>query len=163
MAGDIFQKEGTLATLEENGGSLATITAVAAVDATNATFDLRSGGVSGATQNTVFQFELVCQWGTITGIAKDTVAAELYIVPALDGTNYPDVDTTGGSSVLPQSSLKGTFVCTKAPSVSTNMRFMSPEMTLRPFLYKAYILNRSGQTISAGWTLKVMSSRNQYT
>ena len=159
MAGDLFLKEGTIATLEGNGGSLTTLTAVAADDAT---LDLRSGGLSGAVQNPLLQFELVCQWATITSIVKDTVATELYLLAALDGTNYPDVDTTGGASALPPQSYKGNFTCVKAPTANTNMRFNSPLLSLAPFLYKAYILNRSGQTISAGWTLKVMSARYQY-
>lgn len=159
MAGEIFLKEGTIATLEANGGSLATATAV---DANDATLDVRSGGLSGIIQNPMAQFELVCQWATITSIVKDTVAAELYLLAALDGTNYPDVDTTSGSSALPMVAYVGNFTCVKAPSANTNMRFNSPLVRLRPFLYKAYILGRAGQTISAGWTLKVMSARVQY-
>ena len=159
MAGDLFNKEGTIATLEANGGSLAT---TVAAEANDATLDLRSGGLTGAVQNLVFQFELVCQWATITSIVKDTVAAELYVVASLDGTNYPDTDT-GTPSALPPVAYGGNFTCTKAPTANVNMRFNSPRLALPPFLYKAYILNRSGQTISAGWTLKVMSSRGQYT
>jgi hypothetical protein len=160
MAGDIFLKEGTIATLEANGGSLATGTAV---DANDATLDVRGGGLSGAVQNPEAQFEFVCQWATITSIVLGTVAAELYLVPALDGTNYPDVNVTGGSSALPMPGYVGNFTCVKTPTADTNMRFVSPPVRLRPWLYKAYILNRSGQTISAAWTLKVMSARHQYT
>jgi hypothetical protein len=158
VAGDLFSKEGTIATLEASGGSLTTGTAV---DANDATLDVRAGGLSGVAQNIEAQLELMCQWATITGIVKDTVAAELYLVPALDGTNYPDVDTTGGTSALPMATHVGNFTCTKAPSANTNMRFPSPALRLRPWLYKAYILNRSGQTISTGWTLKIMSARYQ--
>lgn len=159
MAGDIFNKEGTIATLEANGGSCTTATAV---EANDATLNLRSGGLSGAAQNVGFQFELVCQWATVTGITVNVVVAELYVLAALDGTNYPDIDTTGGSSALPPSGYVGNFVATKAPTANTDTRFNSPIILLPPFLYKAYILNRSGQTISAGWTLKVMSYRLQY-
>jgi hypothetical protein len=159
MPGDLFLKEGTLATLEANGGSLTTLTAV---DANDATLDLRAAGLSGAVQNVLFQLELVCQWATITSIVKDTVAVEAYAVPALDGTNYPDVDVTGGASALPPPTYLGNIVCVKAPTANTDMRFVSPLFSLPPFLYKVYLLNRSGQTISAGWTLKVMSARRQY-
>lgn len=158
MAGDLFTKEGTIATLEANGGSLAT---TVAAEANDVTLDLRSGGLSGAVQNLLFQFELVCQWATITSIVKDTVAAELYILAALDGTNYPDIDT-GTPSALPGIAYVGNFTCTKAPTANTNMRFHSPRIALPPFLHKAYILNRSGQTMSAAWTLKVLSARGQF-
>ena len=160
MAGDIFKKIGTIATLEANGGSTTDGTATEADDAT---LDLRSGGLTGAVENIEFQFELLCQWSTVTGISAGTIVADLFCVPALDGTNYPDIDTTGGSSVLPANHFFSSFVATKAPSASTNMRFMSRVAELPPFLHKAYILNRSGQTISAGWTLKVLSARLQYT
>lgn len=160
MAGDIFNKEGSIATLEGNGGSLTTGTAVAANDAT---LDLRSGGLSGNAQNVIFQFELTCQWATVTGITLNTVVAELYALPALDATNYPDIDTTGGSSALPLNHFLGVFRATKAPTANTDARFVSPLIMLPPFLHTAYILNRSGQTISAGWLLKVLSHRLQYT
>jgi hypothetical protein len=159
MAGDLFTKEGTIATLESSGGSLTTGTAVAAATL----LDLRAGGTSGALQNLYFQCEFVCQWATVTGIVKDTVAAELYLLASLDGTNYPDVDTTGGSSALSDVGYLGNFKCIKAPAANVNMRINSPFFFRPPFLYKPYILNRSGQTISSTWTLKVMSARGQYT
>lgn len=160
MAGDIYRKIGTIATLEGNGGSTTTGTAT---EANDATLDTRSGGLTGAVENAIYQCELVCQWATITSIVAGTVAAELYVVPSLDGTNYPDIDTTGGSSSIGPEHYVGHFTCTKAPVANTDMRFVSPRFSLDPNLHKAYILNRSGQTISAGWTLKVMSSRWQYT
>ncbi len=160
MAGDLFLKEGTIATLEANGGSVSN---GSAVEANDATLDVRSGGLSGVVQNLDAQFELVCQWATITSIVAGIVAAELYLLPALDGTNYPDADLTGGASVLPiPGCYVGNFTVAKAPTANTNMRFVSPVVRLRPFLYKVYILGRAGQTISAGWTLKVMSARYQY-
>ena len=159
MAGDIFLKEGTIFTLESSGGSLTTGTAVAA----STTFDVRSNGSAGVIQNREAIFELVCQWSTVTGIVAGTVAAELYLLPAIDGTNYPDVDTTGGASFISFTSFAGNFSCSKAPTASTNMRFNSQHIRLRPLLYKAYILNRSGQTIASTWTLKILTNRDQYT
>lgn len=159
MAGDIRAKERAIVTLTTTGGSLTNLSA--GLGNQTADFDARSTG--NAPDDLQAQFELICQWGTITGIVKDTIAADLYLVPVLDGTNVPDVDTTGGASALPWPAYAATFACTKAPTASTNMRFVSALVTIPPRLYKAYILNRSGQTISANWTLKAVSDQAQYT
>lgn len=160
MAGELFYKESAgIVTLEDNGGALTT---GSAAEADFAVFDLRAAGLANIRQNLDFQFELVCQWVTITGVLLGVVAAELYCVPALDGTNFPDVDLTGTTSALPMATYLGNFTLDKQAVTLTNMRIPSPVVRLRPFLYKPYILNRSGQTMSSGWTLKVFSSRFQY-
>ena len=159
MGGDIFLKEGTIFTLTSSGSSLTNGTAVASSN----DLDVRSTGSAGVIQNLEALFELVCQWATVTGIVAGTVAAELYLSPALDGTNFPDVDLTSSSSFLQYSSFVGNFTCPKVPTGSTNMRFNSPVIRLRPLIYRPYILNRSGQTIASTWSLKVQSTRLQYT
>ncbi len=159
MAGDIFLKEGTIFTLESSGSSLTNGTAVAAT--TN--FDARNAGSAGVVQNIEALFELVCQWSTVTGIVAGTVAAELYAIPAIDGSNFADVDLTGGSSFISYPAYLGNFICSKAPTGSTNMRFHSSPIRIRPLLYKPYILNRSGQTIASTWSLKIITNRYQYT
>ena len=159
MAGDIRAKERAIVTLTSTGGSLTNGSAGAA----NGTADLDARSSGNAPDDLVCQFELVCQWATITSIVKGTVAAELYLVPLLDGTNLPDVDTTSGSSALPYSAFAGSFTCIKAPGANTNMRFVSGEVSINPVLYRPYILNKSGQTIAANWTLKVVPIQAQYT
>jgi len=159
MAGDIFLKEGSIFTLTSSGSSLTTGTAVAAAN----DLDVRNAGSAGVIQNLEAAFELVCQWSTVTGITPGTVAAELYLSPALDGSNFPDVDLTGSTSFLQYAAFVGNFMCPKVPTGSTNMRFHTSAIRLRPFIYRPYILNRSGQTIASTWTLKVMSTRLQYT
>lgn len=161
MAGDLFSKAGAIATLEASGAS--TLATGTAVEANDAVLDVRSGGLAGAVENLEFVFELVCQWVTVTGVLLGVVAAELYLVPAIDGTNYPDVDLTGGASALPHPTYVGNFTLIKQAVTVTDLRFPSPKVRLFPLQYKAYILNRSGQTISAGWSLKVFSARYQYT
>jgi hypothetical protein len=159
MAGDLRAKERAIVTLTTTGGSATTGSAVIG----NATADLDARSSGNAPDDLQAQFELVCQWATITSIVKDTVAADLYLIPVLDGTNVPDVDTTAGSSALPTSAYVGSFVCVKAPTANVNMRFVSPMVIISPRLYKAYILNKSGQTISANWSLKAVSDQAQYT
>lgn len=159
MAGDIRAKERAIVTLTTSGSSLTSGSAGAANG--TADFDARSGG--NAPDDLQAQFELICQWATITGIVAGTIAAELYLVPKLDGTNLPAIDTTAGSSRLPYACFAGVFECTKAPTANTDMRFVSDNVRFNPLLYTPYILNRSGQTISANWTCKAVSVQGQYT
>ena len=157
MPGDLRAKGRSIVTLTTTGGSLTTGSAgVAATD-----FDARTAG--NFPDDLQAQFELLCQWATITSIVAGTIAAELYLVPILDGTNLPDVDLTGGTSRLPFASFAGVFECVKAPTAATNMRFITPNISFNPMLMRPYILNRSGQAISANWSLKAVSVQAQYT
>jgi hypothetical protein len=159
MAGDIRAKERSIVTLTTNGGSLTTGSAGAANG--TADFDARSSG--NFPDDLQAQFEFVCQWATITSIVAGTTAAELYLVPILDGTNLPDVDLTAGSSRIPYAAFVGVFECAKAPTANTNMRFISCNVVFNPTLMRPYIINRSGQTMSANWSLKAVSVQGQYT
>jgi hypothetical protein len=158
MAGNIFAKERGIVTLTSTGSSITT--ASAAVANATADFDARTGG--NAPDDLQAQFQLTCQWATITGIVANTVVAELYLLPALDGTNFPDVDLTGGASYLPSAAYAGSFVCALAPTTNVNMTFISSNVLFNPLKLRPYILNRSGQTISANWTLKAVSVQAQY-
>jgi hypothetical protein len=157
MAGDIRSKERSAVTLTSSGSSLTNGSAGSA----GTDLDLRASGNGDNDLEVVF--ELLCQWGTITGIVKDTTVAALYLVPKFDGTNAADIDTTSGTSALPPSAFGSSFVATKAPTASTNARFVSDVVPLHPMLYTAYILNKSGQTISANWTLKALGAAGRYT
>ena len=159
MPGDIRAKERAIVTLTTTGASLTNSSA--GLGNQTVDFDARSTG--NAADDLQAQFELICQWATITSIVKDTTAADLYLIPVLDGTNVPDVDTTAGTSALPYTAFVGSFVCVKAPTANTNMRFITPVIDISPRLYKPYILNRAGQTITANWSLKVVSDQAQYT
>lgn len=159
MAGNLALKTGTAVTVTSSGGSTTTGTATSAGDV-----DFRSGGGTAALVEEIMAFaELTAQWSTTTSIAAGTVVADLYLVPKLDGTNAADVDTTSGSSYIASNYRVGSFVSPKALSTSTNYRFATAVFDLFPGLYTAYVLNRSGQTISANWTLKVLPAEAQYT
>ena len=109
------------------------------------------------------QFELLCNWATVTGIVLNTIVAELYLVPLFGGVDLPDIDLTAGSSALPLPSYASPFRCVKAPTAATNMRFISDTVQFNPFLFRTYLLNRSGQAMSAGWQVRDMSVQDQYT
>lgn len=159
MAGNLAAKERAIVTLTTTGGSLTN--GSAGLGNQTADFDARASG--NAPDDLQAQFELVCQWAAITSIVAGTIAAELYLVPVLDGTNVPDVDTTAGASRLPYAAYVAAFECVKAPTAATNMRFVTPNISFNPLLFKPYLKNTSGQTISANWSLKVVSVQGQYT
>lgn len=159
MPGDIRSKERAAVTLTSTGASIAT--GSAAVANATADFDARAGG--NAPDDLQAQFQLTVQWATVTNILVNTVVAELYLLPALDGTNFPDIDLTASTSALPGAAYAGAFVATKAPTASVNAVFISPNIAFNPFLLRPYILNRSGQTMAVNWTLKAASVQGQYT
>jgi len=151
---DIRAKERAIQTLTSTGASLTNGSGGSAGD-----IDLRtSGGYEGDFE---VQFELICQWATITSITNNTIVAELYLVPKMDGTNAPDVDTTSGASNFPQSAFGEWLVACKAPTANTDMRFTTKKFPVAPRLYTVYLKNRSGQTITANWTLKAIGDQGK--
>ena len=160
MAGNLALKTGTAVTITSTGAALTTGTAVSA-----GTIDLRSGGTANLIEQLMAFLELTCQITTITGVIAGTIIADAYLVPALDGTNYVDVDTTGGASYIASNFRVGSFVSPKQLVTLTTYRFATPIFDLFPALYSVYILNRSGETINASgnWTLKILAAEAQYT
>ena len=147
-------------TITSTGASTTNITATSA-----GTLDMRSGGTTGAVQPLSGYFELTAQWSTVTSIVSGTPVADLYLVPSADnGSNYATVDTTSGAGFIPSALRFGSFVNALAsPSGSTNYRFATAFGDVYPDIYTVYIINRSGQTLSANWTLKFFPIEGQYT
>lgn len=81
MVAAIRQKERSIVTTTSSGSSLTNGSAGVANGTAN--FDVRSGG--NFEEDRTAQFELICQWATVTGIVAGTIVAELYLLPALDG------------------------------------------------------------------------------
>jgi hypothetical protein len=156
MAGTIKFQEGSILTI--TSGTPAAVNSGAAALA--GALDCRSGG--SAADMFAALFSLTGQFATVTGIAAGTTIADLYLVPAIDGTNFPDIDTSA-ASYIPYTMRVGSFVAAKAPTASTNALFQSAPVELMPVLYNVYVLNRSGQTLSGSWTLKALATAAQYT
>lgn len=156
MPGNILLKEQALLTLTSAGLSLTSGSAGAA-----GTLDCRSGG--NAADMFAALFALTAQWSTVTGIVAGASVADLYLVPALDGSTYPDIDVTAGASYIPFPMLAGSFVSAKLPTATTNTVFQSAMVDLMPTVYAVYIINRSGQTMLANWSLKALAAAAQYT
>lgn len=164
MAGDIFYKERTIVTVQDRTNTTTFANGTGLLAAT-ANMDVRSGG--NFADDFAALFWLTCRWATITGITKGTVIAELYLVPTPDGTTIPDVDLTAGTSAISPTSFGGLFIASKAPTANTDALFNSGVVPVFPVLYKAYLINRSGQsvTVTSGtsWQLQAISVREQYT
>lgn len=92
-------------------------------------------------------WELAVTFGT--GPTLDA-AIDLYLVPAVDGTNYVD----GDASIRPAPNLYvGSFY---VRNVTSAQRMAIRDVPMPPGLYKAVIANNSGQAFpSSGSTLKV--------
>jgi len=161
MAGNVPFLEGAIQTITSTGAAATSGSAILA-----GTLNTSSGGPSATAGKVSALFSLLAQWATVTGIAANTTIADLYLVPAIDGTNFPDVDTTAGASVIPFSYRVGSFVASKVPTANTNMLFgtaSAAPVELFPAIYNVYIVNRSGQPMSANWTLKAQAAGVQYT
>jgi hypothetical protein len=158
MAGEIFAKEFPVTTFT-NGSTAGFANLVSA--STDANFDNRSTGPYPECYSAVFEFD--CKWlGATTGINNSTNVADLYLVPTLDGTNFPDL-VSGAAGFISPNHYVASFPATKTPTVSTLTRFMTQQIDLLPLLYQPWLINQSGQTIGSSWALKAVVVRNQYT
>lgn len=144
MAGNILQNASSIASLmgtELNSlvnGTFAT--ASAAYDNTPATLGAMTG-----------DFELVLATGTNMTANN---ACDLYLIPALDGTNY--VDVTGP----PPGCFVGSFIV----QATTAGRYALLGVRLPPTNFKAYLKNGSGVNLSSsGSTLKMVPGYSKYT
>lgn len=98
-------------------------------------------------------FILKCQWATVTGVTNKTI--NLYARPM----NVDSTDDTVSPGTSLRAILIGAFKV-YAASASTNYTFVIADAVLPNIKasqeYEFYLENLSGQTISSGWTLKVM-------
>jgi hypothetical protein len=163
VPGSIFAQERAIVTLQDRTNTTALASGSAVAAATD--LDVRAAG--NAADDFLAMFEFLCRWTTITGILAGVVAAELYLVPLLDGTNLPDVDLTAGTSYVSSAGFVGNFICAKQAVTATDMRFFLGPVALFPTKYRPYILNRSGQTATTtsgtSWQLRVVTAAGQYT
>jgi hypothetical protein len=87
------------------------------------------------------------------------VTLELYLVPAADGTNFDDADTT--TPYISSAYYAGNFVVTKAQTAAQRMSIRGIPLEAR--LYRVYLWNKAAQTLSAAWTLAIYPDVEQYT
>lgn len=142
---DLKLKAGTTQTLQNGDGASISNNAVGTVgtDLDNTTELAFS-----------YSFELNAGFGSSVTAGEDI---ELYLVPKLDGTNLADKDTS--TPRFAPAHYAGTFI---TPTSGTATRRLTiPAVTLGPYKYTAYLWNKSGQTVSANWTLKAFPEKAQ--
>jgi hypothetical protein len=149
MSGNIFAKEASAVVLQnDNGSSLSNGNGTSI----STTLDNRSSG-NGA-QNFFGNFELkTAGFGSAPSAHQPL---DLYLVPTLDGTNAADVT----SSIPEATYYVGSFLTLNSSSAK---RFCLLNIPLQPLLYTVYLVNNTGQTLSANWGLRVVTSQDQYT
>lgn len=160
MANALFLQDLPIYTLSTS--NVAALTNLSGTTAVGNVIDNRS---SGATSAAAAMFSLTAQWtGVTTGITTGTDIADLFLLPAIDGTNYPQFDVTAGASQFPVNAYVCSFIqAASTVTVSTNTLYNSPIVELFPALYTAALKNQSGQTIASSWILKVVPAKGSYT
>lgn len=84
--------------------------------------------------------------------------AELYMLPSVDGTNYPE----GGTSITPQGALLVATFESRNGSTSAVERLMATGIPIPPFNVKFLLVNTSGKTLHASLnTLKTTPYKMQ--
>ena len=146
MANENILVWGTEKTLEANGGSCAS---AAIVQANDATYGVVADGASYPDA----EFALRCQWATITSIENKTI--DLYARELnFDSTN---------DAIAPTATYTHRYINSfRISAVGANTdQYMKIKAYDVPKEAEYYIINSSGQTISAGWTLKVTPVTNK--
>ena len=146
MAGNITLKQDTLTTLVSSGAALA-----------NGSVSAASSSYNNNSSNDFWgNFELFTGFASAPTVGN---SIELYGVPALDGSDYADVDTSTPN--MPLSCFLGVFSVIKSQTGAQRLVLMG--VPLMPNLYEFYLYNKSGQQMSSGWTLKISPAYEQYT
>jgi len=156
MANTLFLKEvSTYALTDANPAALANLVATTLI---GVNLDNRSSNAGGGNSAAAI-FQLQCQWNATSGITVGTDVVDLYLLPAMDGSTFP---TIGTSQVSPNH-YAGSFICPiTTVAVSTIITFTTPIVDLFPVLYKAAIINQSGQTIVSSYAVKVDLAQGSY-
>lgn len=155
MANDLFVKEVPIFTLStSNAAALPNATLTTVVGNNLDVRNLNATTAIGA------MFSLTCQWNATSGISTGTDVADLYLLPALNGTTFSAVGT---STASPNQYVASFINSASTIAASTNVQFDTSIIELFPALYQAAIINQSGQTMTSSWSLLVAIERGGYT
>lgn len=143
--GSVYLQAGSVQALQDNTSSSVTngSTATAAT-----TFDNSNGA------NLFFWADFELQVTFSVAPTANTVV-ELYIIYAMDSTNYADSDST----TPPNNLFVGSF---PVRAVTSAQRVLLRGVPLSPAPLKAFIRNSAGQTMSAGWQLRMLPYREVF-
>ena len=101
--------------------------------------------------------ELVCAASGFSAAINANANVDLYMVPAIDGTNFPTASTSG----VPATALKGSFVAPVSGNVP-RLRMAIEGIPLLPHPYQCWLGNNTGATLTSGWTLTIHLDNDYY-
>lgn len=144
-----------MATLKKTAyNAIVTVVASGAAVANNAQSAASAAQGGDATAADLYgDWELV---GTFSVAPTADTTLDLYLIRSVDGTNYED----GSDTVRPAAeAFVGSF---QVRNVTTSQRMVVRDKPMPPGLYKAILHNNgTGQSLDAGWTLKVRTHNLQ--
>lgn len=154
MSGNFLLKDyGSAINLVTTGAAPGNASLANAAYALSGVLDNTSGGASGV--NSEFA-DIVLVTASMTPLAPNY--AVLYRIPASDGSNYGDGDTTNGPAPgTPQ------FIAGATLAASVVHRIIWQTVPLLPGLQKFLLLNQLGATIPSSWSLTAYPSNIRYT
>lgn len=148
----------------ETGSSVTSITSAADLTTGNTLLSAAYDNTSGGTNNFLMaDFELDLPNGLGAALTAEQ-AVELYILPALDGTNYMDFDTNFTDVLAPAKNFVGSFAVRAESTASTAQRLAIMDCPIPPYSFKVGIRNSTGQTLKDGashFTVKMFPKRLQ--
>jgi hypothetical protein len=80
-------------------------------------------------------------------------AIACYLIPKIDGSNYPDLDTASSPPTATPAYYIGSFTVVKAQTAAQRLGLNVPFIGLSAKDFEVYLVNTTAQTMSAGWTL----------
>lgn len=148
-----------MASIKLEAASITTVLSTELNSLANAAAALASSGYDNATNLYLWaMFELNVQFGS-SPTAGNTV--DLYIIPAVDGSNYDDA-VTGASGSAPSTSYVGGFPLRAVTSAQKVPIGVARRVDLPPVPFKVFVVNNSGQAFPAsGSTVKMVAYRYQ--
>lgn len=150
-----------MASIKYEVGTLTTLLDTELNSLANGSGAVDSGSYDNATDLYLWGlFELTVTWGTNPTLGN---LCNLYLIPSVDGTNYDD-NVTGASPYAPSRAYAGGFPVRATTSIQRiPLGFgQSGLIALPPRLFKAFLINNSGQAMPAsGNLLKVLPMRYQ--
>lgn len=120
--------------------------------------DFYNNGVSGG-PTFYANFELLASASGWGAAVQSNQPVNFFMVPSLDGSNFPNVDTANAS--IPTTYFRSAFITAKSGNQQDRMAIEG--VPLMPVRYRLYLINNTGQTLTSGWSLFLNNYEEAYT
>lgn len=101
--------------------------------------------------------ELTCSLSGFGANVQANQNVDLYLIPSIDGTNFPTASTSG----LPFNGYAGSFTTPVSGNVG-RLRMAVDGIVIQPNSYQTWLYNNTGQTLTSGWSLAVKPSQTYF-